>query len=158
MSDSDIKQAERLARQLSIDLHNIPAEDQLDFVKERIATFPNRIQPLAEQLVAAMLTHKNAAVQMEKDQHPALWERIAIFTFGVSFIILMIVIAIFIPQPSNFQYLVFRIALALSAAGVAALIPGFINVAYRNYIRAGGALGVFVVVYFWNPATLVAAG
>jgi hypothetical protein len=45
--------------------------------------------------------------------------------------------------------------LALAAAGVAALIPGFIDVKYKGLIRAGGALAVFVVVFFLPPAALV---
>ncbi|MEM9766179.1 MAG: hypothetical protein AAF968_27510, partial [Pseudomonadota bacterium] len=48
-----------------------------------------------------------------------------------------------------------RIILALSAAGVAALVPGFIDVQYRQLVRAGGAMAVFVVVFFFSPASLV---
>ncbi|MGH7773469.1 MAG: hypothetical protein ACREQA_14690, partial [Candidatus Binatia bacterium] len=35
-------------------------------------------------------------------------------------------------------------------------IPGFIEIEIPNWLRAGGALAVFVVVYFYNPASLVA--
>jgi hypothetical protein len=45
--------------------------------------------------------------------------------------------------------------LALAAAGVAAFIPGFIEVDVKNWVRAGGAIAVFVVVYFFSPANLV---
>jgi hypothetical protein len=69
-------------------------------------------------------------------------------------------LAVIFPQPTPFQYTVFRIVLALAGAGIAALIPGFIEVAielaYKNVIRAGGALGVFIVLYFFSPASLVA--
>jgi hypothetical protein len=84
-----------------------------------------------------------------------IWERIAIFIFGVSFVISLLAIAVFFPYPAPFQYTVFRIVLALAAAGVAALIPGFIEVSYRTAVRAGGALAVFVIVYFFSPAALV---
>lgn len=83
------------------------------------------------------------------------WERIAIFSFGVIFVTLLVAIALFLPEPTNFQYTVLRIVLALAAAGVAALIPGFIEVKYRQAVRAGGAIAVFVVVYFFSPASLV---
>lgn len=82
-------------------------------------------------------------------------ERIAVFVFGVLFVILLIVLALFVPKPTPFQYTVFRIVLALAAAGVAAFIPGFIDVAISNWLRAGGAIAVFVIVYFFSPANLV---
>lgn len=45
--------------------------------------------------------------------------------------------------------------MALAAAGVATGIPGFINVNVGRYVKAGGAIAIFVVVYFFNPAKLV---
>jgi uncharacterized membrane protein YedE/YeeE len=79
----------------------------------------------------------------------------AAFAFGVMFVILMLGIAVFVPHPTPFQYGVFRSVLALAAAGVAAFIPGFISVALKSWLRAGGAIAVFVIVYFFSPANLV---
>jgi hypothetical protein len=45
--------------------------------------------------------------------------------------------------------------MALSAAGVGAVIPGFIEVKLKAFLQAGGAIAVFVVVYFFSPARLV---
>ncbi|MBM3619308.1 MAG: hypothetical protein FJX20_01340 [Alphaproteobacteria bacterium] len=90
-----------------------------------------------------------------------LWERIAIFAFGVVFVSLLIGIAVALPNPTSAQYTTFRIALALAAAGVAALIPGFIEVkagGTKTLIRAGGAAAVFVIVYFFSPAALEQSG
>ena len=50
----------------------------------------------------------------------------------------------------------FRIVLALAAAGVAAEIPGILQLMIAKWLTASGALGVFVVVYFYSPASLVA--
>ena len=50
------------------------------------------------------------------------------FAFGIIFVIALIILAIKFPHPTSFQYNVFRIVLSLAAAGVAAMIPGFINV------------------------------
>ena len=86
-----------------------------------------------------------------------LWERVAIFVFGLVFLSVLILIALGIPNPTAFQLLVFRIVLALSAGGIGALIPGFLMIQYRTVLRAGGALAVFVLVYFVNPATLVSS-
>jgi hypothetical protein len=83
-------------------------------------------------------------------------QRKGAYIFGIIFIVSILVIAIFIPNPTSFQYTVFRIVLALAAAGVAAMIPGFISVEVGNAVRAGGAIAVFVIVFFFSPANLIA--
>ena len=82
-------------------------------------------------------------------------EKLIAYVFGLIFIIALLILAIAFPEPTQFQYVVFRIVLALAAAGVASMIPGFIEVQISNVVRAGGALAVFVLVYFYNPAALV---
>lgn len=82
-------------------------------------------------------------------------ERVAAFAFGVVFVIVMLVIAIFYPRPTNFQYTTFRVVLALAAAGVAVLLPGFLDLQVASWLKAGGALGVFALVYLKTPAQLV---
>ncbi|MGH9762609.1 MAG: hypothetical protein ACREAC_17450, partial [Blastocatellia bacterium] len=83
-------------------------------------------------------------------------EKLLAFGFGVVFVVTMLILAIAFPSPTAFQYMVFRIVLALATAGVAVMIPGFIEVNISTWLRAGGALAVFVVVYFYNPASLIA--
>lgn len=93
---------------------------------------------------------------MPPSQHnPHTWEIIAAFAFGVVFLAAMLTIAIFVPNPSPFASFVFRVVLAMAAAGVAALIPGFLQVNVPPYIRAGGAIAVFVIVYWFNPPQLI---
>lgn len=82
-------------------------------------------------------------------------ERLAAFAFGVFFVVVLLVLALFVPKPTPFQYTVFRVVLALAAAGAAAMIPGFLQVQIAQWLRAGGALAVFVIVFFYNPAQLV---
>lgn len=57
------------------------------------------------------------------------------------------------------QFFLLRAVAALSAAGVAAFIPGFINLqlspAAGIAISAGGAIAVFLVVYLLNPPELL---
>lgn len=91
----------------------------------------------------------------ENSIQPSKWERFAVFVFGVMFLIGLSVLSISLPNPTLFQYTVFRIILALAAAGVAAFIPGFIQVEVNTWVRAGGAIAVFVMVYFFSPAGLV---
>lgn len=78
-------------------------------------------------------------------------QQILAFIFGVAFIVVMLAISIAIPYPTNFQVFTFRITLALAAAGVVAMLPGFIHVEIHNLVRATGALAAFVIIYFVNP-------
>ncbi len=78
------------------------------------------------------------------------------FIFGVIFVTALLAIVVFIPNPTSYQFEVIQIILALAAGGVAAMIPGFLNLKLglgtNLAIRAGGALAVFAVVYFYSPA------
>lgn len=57
------------------------------------------------------------------------------------------------------QFWLLRVVAAVAAAGVAAVIPGFITVnmkaGTRFAIRAGGALAVFLIIYRINPPDLI---
>jgi hypothetical protein len=86
---------------------------------------------------------------------PKKYEKLAAFMFGVVFVVVLLYLAVNFPAPSNFQYLVFRVILALASAGVASMVPGFLEVQISNWLRATGALAVFVIVYFFSPASLV---
>jgi len=61
-------------------------------------------------------------------------------------------IAFIVPNPTDFQYTIFRIVVALAGAAFAALIPGSIDVKYRGAIRAGGAAAVLIIIYFFTAA------
>jgi len=78
------------------------------------------------------------------------------FTFGVLFVTALLVFALFVPNPTIQQFEIVRIILALAAGGVAAMIPGLLSLklgAGANMaLSAGGALAVFVIVYFYSPA------
>jgi hypothetical protein len=82
-------------------------------------------------------------------------DKILAFTFGVVFVIVMLYIALGVPNPTDTQWFVFRVVLALAAAGVGAVLPGLLNVQAGPYVRTGGALALFVVVYWFNPPKLV---
>ncbi len=84
-------------------------------------------------------------------------EKIFAVISGMVFVIAILVLAIVFPIPSPFQYQVFRIVLSLAAAGFVSMTPGFLQVTISNFLRAGGALAVFAIVYFYNPASLIAS-
>lgn len=81
-------------------------------------------------------------------------ERLVAVILGAVFVAAILIIAIFIKTPTEFQYFVFRSILSISAAGFVAFTPGFIDVTIPKVARAGGALAVFLIVYFYSPAVL----
>jgi hypothetical protein len=77
------------------------------------------------------------------------------FVFGVIFVTVLLVVNIAIPNPTATQWTTFRIILSLAAGGVGAMIPGILDLKMeagpKFAIQAGGALAVFVIVYFFQP-------
>lgn len=83
------------------------------------------------------------------------WDILLLSIFGVLLIATCLGLAIKFPNPTAFQIVVFRTALALSAGGITAAIPGFLHLSLNITgvaIRAGGALAVFILIYRINPA------
>jgi len=75
---------------------------------------------------------------------------------GIGLLAVILIMVIFIPCPSASQYFVFRIMIALAGAGLAAIIPGTLSIEMANGVKAGGALAIFAIVYFFDPASTVA--
>jgi hypothetical protein len=86
-------------------------------------------------------------------------DQLLAFGFGVGFILLLVILAVAIPNPTDSTFYVFRVVLALAAAGFATAIVGLLSIKLsggrRWQIRAGGAIVLFLVVFFGKPATLV---
>lgn len=82
--------------------------------------------------------------------------------FGVVFVITLLALAVIFPEPTNYQQDIFRIVLALAAAGIGAMLPGALSISFAPLpnaaIQAGGAIALFVIVYFFNPASRIAGG
>jgi len=95
----------------------------------------------------------NEDVPLGQSAHRHLYVVLA-FTFGVVFLGAILILSVIIPEPTPTQFIIFRTVLALAAAGIAAVVPGTLAVKLNNWLRAGGALAIFVVVYFYSPATL----
>lgn len=77
---------------------------------------------------------------------------------GAAFLVLMLILAIFVPNPTQWQEMSFRVALALAAGAIGGVLPGFVTFSGRMpgiQIRAGGALAIFLIVYLMNPASFV---
>jgi hypothetical protein len=114
---------------------------------------PQETTDLRDQFISALLPVYGFQNEAREFMSRRL-QTILSFAFGVAFVIVMLVISFVRPEPTSFQYGVFRTVLALAGAGTVAVFPGFIEVKFGNWLRAGGALAVFVVLYFYNPARL----
>jgi small-conductance mechanosensitive channel len=90
---------------------------------------------------------------------------IAAYTTGVVFMLLLLGIACFIafrkkpePVPEEAMF-IFRVILALAAAGFATVLSGFLEIDGKILewkFRAAGSLAVFVAIYLTNPPDIIA--
>lgn len=82
--------------------------------------------------------------------------RVTAVCLGIAFPRVLVALALAVPEPTPFQYTVFRIVLALASAAFAATIPGFLEVTVSGVAPASGAIAVFLIAYFFSPAGVVA--
>ena len=142
-------QEQRLSEAHQIDLKTEDAR-ALEIIRAAQEEALSEPAPQSKSRSDAM-QHKEA-----QHHHQPTWERVAITAIGVAFVATLLSIALFVPNPTEFQVLIFRVVLALAAGAFGALIPGFIEVSFRNWLRAGGAMALFVIVYMINPPALIA--
>ncbi|MAZ86102.1 MAG: hypothetical protein CL693_00450 [Cellvibrionaceae bacterium] len=86
------------------------------------------------------------------------WQLIAGLVIGLLFSLIILLAAIFIPNPTPAQFFIFRGFFAVSLAAIAAIIPGLLTVESRFQrfsVRATGAIAVFVIVWMLNPPQLI---
>jgi formylglycine-generating enzyme required for sulfatase activity len=73
------------------------------------------------------------------------------------FLCVSIILAVAIPTPTVDQARTFKITLALAAAGIAAGIPGLLNLEMSSgkllAIKGTGAFAAFLIVFFFNPVS-----
>ena len=148
MTDKELTQT---ADRLKAALWSQPENQWLSIIAEETSKLPDSDREIVETLVLFGIQVGKEMTEAQID-HTKQYQRWAVFGCGVSFLLINIVLAVFIPTPTASQSGIFRTVLALSAAGFAAFIPGFLEVEVKPYIRAGGAIAVFVIVYFFYPA------
>jgi len=80
---------------------------------------------------------------------------------GLVFVALVAVLVFAIPNPNAVQEFVIRALMSLAGAAFAAFVPGFLLAQYsrvgektRLGVQSGGAIAVFVLLMFVNPARL----
>lgn len=82
--------------------------------------------------------------------------------FGVAFVALIAAVAIWLTsmnrEPPVFAVFLFRVIIALAAAGVGAILPGLLNVTINGNglaVSATAGLALFVIIFFVNPPGLI---
>lgn len=81
---------------------------------------------------------------------PRDWEKITLFVFGTFFFIVLSAIAWLDRNPSITSWYIYISVLAMAAGGVAALLPGAINVNLNPGVRASGAIAFAVLVFHFG--------
>ena len=130
-------------RRLHLDKHQQPLTEP---VQTQVNIAIN--QPTDSSVNTASGSHT-----MLTNQHQQI-ERYLAYGIGVAMVLFLIGIALFVPNPTEFQYTLFRIVLSVATAGVALFIPGLLKAKWGKRLSASGAMAVFVIVYFCSPAML----
>lgn len=85
-------------------------------------------------------------------------DTILAFSFGVVFCAILAYAGLRSqPITDARQFFLLRVLAALCAGGIGAVLPGFLDVNFKNFIRSGGALGAFAIVFLINPPAIVGA-
>lgn len=74
---------------------------------------------------------------------------------GLFLILVSMVLAVIFPQPTDFQFFIFRVAIALAVGALGFALSGFISVTIGNGVRATGGAALFLIVYKFNPGRLL---
>jgi hypothetical protein len=85
----------------------------------------------------------------------ANWEKITGLIFGLVFVSVLLAINLLIAAPTPSQYATFKTILAVAAAGIGGILAGTLHVEgslQKWSVRAGGAIALFALVYFFSPA------
>ncbi|MCW5768336.1 MAG: hypothetical protein KIT19_06610 [Phycisphaeraceae bacterium] len=87
------------------------------------------------------------------------WEKIFAAVSGTAFLVVLLVLVVAVPNPTEFQEFVFRVVLALAAGAFSGVIAGFLNIegkVGRFMLRAGSGLAVLCLVFLINPPKIIA--
>jgi hypothetical protein len=88
-------------------------------------------------------------------QKPITGAMTAIAWVGVGLIVLALIAAIFVSKADLFQQWAVRVVFAIGAAMAATVITGLLNINLPKWgIVAGGALGIIVLIYLFNPPAI----
>ncbi|MFO1498377.1 MAG: hypothetical protein U1G07_08300 [Verrucomicrobiota bacterium] len=148
-------------RELKVEVYRIcatlaraPRSKRLSLLRREIEQLPEDCREIALSLVSTALATTEGTASMQT------WEKITMMAAGIIFVGVLLALAWFVPEPTAFQFFVFRVVLALAGSAFVSALPGLLQVEGRIkswVVRAGGSLGVFVLIYSLNPPRLLTA-
>ena len=74
-------------------------------------------------------------------------EKTALFLFGIFFITVLLIVAIAIPNPTDANWRIFNLVLALVAAATGAVLPGARHLQFSPWLKADNALDAYLLSY-----------
>jgi hypothetical protein len=105
---------------------------------------------------AAHSSDSRPSVSTNRQSEIPRWLPPAAFMVGVAFVLLIAFLIVEIPNPTESQFIIFRTVIALGGAAFSMALTGFLTIRFHwgrgGLIMAGGALAVFIVLYFASPA------
>ena len=115
-------------------------------------------EKLAPEATTIELRFEDIVLKKPSSVPPWIIYTVAVVSGVVGLITVLILISL-APDPTDHQFFVFRVVIALSAGAFGATIPGFLHLRLplwrQGLISAGGAIALFVIVYMLNPPTLL---
>lgn len=115
----------------------------------------NQIISLKEKFISNNLpTHGFEYKGTGNMEKTAIWKEITAVVLAIIFLIFVSYLAVEIPHPSAFQTFIFRGIFSISLSLLAFLIPGFLKFESK-YIKATGAIVIFIIVWLINPPSLL---
>ena len=132
--------------QENLDIQKANIDNALTYIVDKL---PSPIIAFTEPILP--ITNHQSLAPSHQSPVTKSWAPLLV---GLGFALLIFLTILFFPCPTGAQYVVFKILISLGAAGIAAVIPGFLEFKHRKEITAGGALAVFVLVYFFNPTLI----
>ncbi|EIY4993520.1 hypothetical protein ML021_003096 [Klebsiella quasipneumoniae] len=108
---------------------------------------------LRERFVKANLPTKGFDVAHRDDIDVA--NKYITLGIGAVLVILSFAFAMLMDNPSQFKIFIIRSTFAVGCAALASFVPGWINVNVKGYIKAGGAIAIILIFYFFNPPAML---
>ncbi|EEW5780051.1 hypothetical protein ACR47K_003341 [Escherichia coli] len=108
---------------------------------------------LRERFLKANLPTKGFDVAHRDDIDTA--NKYITLSIGSVLVIMSFAFAMFMDNPSYFKIFIIRSTFAVGCAALASFVPGWINVNVKGYVKAGGAIAIILIFYFFNPPAML---
>lgn len=146
----------RIATELKAALWGQPNGQWRSIIITKINRLPAPYREAVEDLVISSFEAGERAAKPSWEQRLAAYERLGCRVGGSILVLLLLLIAIYFPNPTAFQLHIFQTLLAFSAAwlstGLAGSLEMNLKVGPRMCVKACGALAIFYLVYSFVPS------